>query len=140
MVVIKYDNARKYWLRLKTVDLDDGRLPETFINAFRKKDHIECQTLSLVKLNCRLSDASNEVIRRSDLMIQDLVNRLLQDIPHLFRICESIALIDMISAFTQLAATQNYVRPEITGTLGLESARHPILDKVSDFSGGEASY
>lgn len=105
-------------------------LPEVFINSVRKKDKSECQTLSLVKLNLRLPDTSNEVALRSDAFIHNLVKELRQEAPHLFRICESVALLDMISSFGQLATTRNYVRPEITGTLALKAARHPILDKV----------
>lgn len=96
----------------------------------RKKDKIECQTLSLVKLNLRLSDTSNEVVIRSDAVVQALLKELRHDAPHLFRVCESVALVDMISSFAQLATTQDYVRPEIGTTLALKSARHPVLDKV----------
>lgn len=97
----------------------------------KKKDNIECQTLDLVKLNLRLSDTSNEVVIRSDVVIQDLMKVLRQEVRHLFRVCESVALVDMICSFGQLATTRDYVQPEITGTLALKSARHPILDKVS---------
>lgn len=126
---LRYDNGRKYWLRLKAADFDDCPLPTDLIHAVRKKDKIECQTLSLVKLNLRLSDTSNEIIIRSDAVIQALVKELRQEAPHLFRVCESVALIDMISSFGQLATTRDYVRPDIGGTLALKSARHPVLDK-----------
>lgn len=96
----------------------------------RKKDKLECQTLDLVKLNLRLSDTSNEVVIRSDLVVAELIQKLRTEAPHMFRVCESIALVDMISAFGQLATTRDYVRPEITGTLALKAARHPILDTV----------
>ena len=132
--VLKYDNGRKYWLRLRAVDFEEETLPDILINTARKKDHIECQTLSLVKLNLRMSDTSNEVVIRSDAVIQGLLAELRDEVPHMFRICESVALADMIFAFGQLASTQNYVRPEITGTLALSSARHPVLDKVCWFT------
>lgn len=91
---------------------------------------MECQTLDLVKLNVRLSDTSNEVVIRSDAVIQGLMRDLRQASPQLFRVCESVALVDMISSFVQLATTRDYVRPEITDTLALKSARHPVLDRV----------
>ncbi|KAM0203013.1 hypothetical protein ACHAPI_001183 [Fusarium lateritium] len=126
---LRYDNGRKYWLRLRAADFDDRPIPELLINVVRKKDMIECQTLDLVKLNLRLSDTSNEVIIRSDSVVQDLLKELRHDVPHLFRVCESVALIDMISSFTQLATTRDYVRPDISSTLALKAARHPVLDK-----------
>lgn len=129
-VSLRYDNGRKYWLRLRAADFDDRPIPELLINMVRKKDMIECQTLDLVKLNLRLSDTTNEVVIRSDSVIQDLLKELRYDIPHLFRVCESVALIDMISSFAQLATTRDYVRPDISSTLALKAARHPVLDKV----------
>lgn len=128
---MKFDNGRKYWLRLKASDFDGHALPDVVINEVRKKDKIECQTMDLVKLNLRISDAANEVMLRSDSVIQDLLKELRHEATHLFRICESVALVDMVSSFGQLATTRDYVRPDITGTLALKSARHPILDKVS---------
>ncbi|KAK7427073.1 MutS protein msh4 [Neonectria magnoliae] len=126
---LRFDNGRKYWLRLRAADFDDRPLPDIFIHAVRKKDKIECQTLNLVKLNLRLSDTSNEVVIRSDAVIQALVKELRHEAPHLFRVCESVALVDMISSFGQLATTRDYVRPDISGTLALKAARHPVLDK-----------
>ena len=97
----------------------------------RKKDKIECQTLNLVKLNLRLSDTTNEVVIRSDAIVHKLVKDIREEASSLFRICESVALVDMLSSFGQLATTRDYVKPEITGTLALKAARHPILDKVN---------
>ncbi|KAH7189569.1 muts domain V-domain-containing protein [Fusarium flagelliforme] len=126
---LRYDNGRKYWLRLRAADFEDEPLPDVLINVVQKKDKIECQTLDLVKLNLRLHDTSSEVVLRSDCVIQELMKELQDDVPQLFRVCESIALVDMIASFAQLATTRDYVRPDISSTLALKGARHPVLDK-----------
>lgn len=132
-VSLKFDNGRKYWLRLRAADFENSSLPSIFVNVVRKKKNIECQTLDLVKLNVRLSDTSNEVVIRSDAVVRDLIHDLRQASPQLFRVCESVALLDMISSFAHVATTRGYVRPEIADTLAMKSARHPILDGVSVF-------
>jgi DNA mismatch repair protein MSH4 len=116
------------------VDLDLESVSQDFINVIWKKNHIECQTLDLVKLNRRLSDTSNEIIMRSDAVILELVKELRREVSPLFRVCESVALVDMIASFGQVTTTRDYVRPEIEETLALKSAKHPILDKVTRFS------
>ncbi|KAG9250345.1 muts domain V-domain-containing protein [Emericellopsis atlantica] len=126
---LKFDNGRKYWLRIKASDFDGGRLPDCFVNVVRKRDKIECQTLDLIKLNLRLSDTSNEVVIRSDAVIDELIADIRLAAPQFFRVCESVAMVDMISAFGQLATTRDYVKPEIAGTLALKAARHPIREK-----------
>ncbi|KAM6534151.1 MutS protein msh4 [Fusarium falciforme] len=129
---LKYDNGRKYWFRLRAADFEGRPLPDEFINVVRKKDKIECQTLALIKLNVRLADAAHEVVLRSDNIIQTLITDLRQEVPHLFRLCESIALVDMVSSFGQLATTRDYVRPELDTAMALKGARHPVLDKTMD--------
>ncbi|KAJ3466231.1 hypothetical protein MRS44_006889 [Fusarium solani] len=129
---LKYDNGRKYWFRLRAADFEGRSLPDEFVNVVRKKDKIECQTLALIKLNVRLADAAHEVVLRSDNIIQTLITDLRQEVPHLFRLCESIALVDMVSSFGQLATTRDYVRPEIDTAMALKGARHPVLDKTMD--------
>lgn len=79
----------------------------------------------------RLYDTSNEIIIRSDAIVQALVEEIRLETPHLFQVCESVALVDMICSFAKLSITHDYIRPEITNTLALRSARHPVLDKVS---------
>ncbi|KAL5092472.1 hypothetical protein Trisim1_001725 [Trichoderma cf. simile WF8] len=126
---LKFDNRRLYWFRIPTADLDKDIIRQDFINVIPKKNYMECQTLNLVKLNQRLLDTSNEIVMRSDAAVRDLVKELRRQVSPLFRICESIALVDMISSFGQITTTQDYVRPNIEDTLALKSARHPILDK-----------
>lgn len=110
--------------------LDDRELPEVFINIFRRKKKVECQTLELVKLNQKICDAHNEVIITSDRSIQELVDQVRTHLQPLFKISESIAMLDMMAAFAQLVTTQELVRPEITGTFAIKAGRHPIKEKV----------
>lgn len=91
---------------------------------------IECQTLVLVQLNHRINDSHNEAIMLSDKVVQELLDAFRIHVPNLFRVCESIALLDMIAAFGQSATTRDYVRPEVGDTLALKGARHPIFERV----------
>jgi DNA mismatch repair protein MSH4 len=127
---LKYDNGRMYWLRIKAANLDDEILPDIFINPVRKRQYFECQTLLLAQLNRRLSEVSDDVVMRSDSVIWDLVKQLQRNASHLFQVAESVALIDMLASFAHATTTYDYKRPEITGTLALRRAHHPILHKV----------
>lgn len=48
----------------------------------------------------------------------------------LFKICEGIAMLDMLSSFARLVTSQDYVRPQLTNTLAIKSGRHPIREKI----------
>jgi DNA mismatch repair protein MSH4 len=128
----KFDNARQFYLRLRAEELEQRDLPAVFINVFRKKDNIECQTLDLLKRNQKISDAHTEVILMSDKAVQALIADARQHMGSLFRICEGIAMLDMLASFAHLVTTQDYVRPQLSDTLAIKAGRHPIREKIQE--------
>ncbi len=126
---MKYDTARQYYIRIPTSELEERNLPDVFINSFRKKNVVECQTLDLLKLNQKIVDSHHEVLQMSDQSVQTLIDDVREDMTPLFKIAEAIALLDMIAAFAQLVTTQDYCRPELTQTLAIKSGRHPIRER-----------
>lgn len=85
--------------------------------------------MDLVKFNLKLTSVSNEISMRSSLVVESLSEDLAENIASLFRMCESVGIVDMVAAFAHLANTNDYVRPTFDGTLALKAARHPIYDK-----------
>lgn len=135
----RYDNARRYYLRIPESNLEGRVLPEILINCYRKKGFIECQTLDLVKLNQRIEDSHQEVVLMSDKTIETLIDDIRAEIQPLFRVSDSIAMLDMLAAFAQLVTTSDYVRPEITRCLAIKSGRHPVHEKVLISSHGRGN-
>ncbi|KAJ3573218.1 hypothetical protein NPX13_g4780 [Xylaria arbuscula] len=127
----KFDNRRKYWLRLERNEFEDRELPDTFINRIVRGRWVECQTLILVQLNNRITDSHNEAVMLSEKIIQQLLDNIREHVPELFRVCEGIALLDMVASFAQSATTRDYIRPEIGDTLALKGARNPICERLN---------
>ncbi|KAL8685427.1 MAG: hypothetical protein Q9224_005821 [Gallowayella concinna] len=127
---MRYDTARQYYIRVATSELEERPLPEVFINSFRKKNFVECQTLDLLKLNQKIIDSHHEVLQMSDRSVQELIDNVREGVAPLFKTCEAIALLDMIASFAQLVTLQDYCRPELTDTLAIKSGRHPIREKI----------
>lgn len=127
---LRYDTPRRYYLRILEIEFQDRDIPDVLVNRFRKKGYVECQTLDLVKLNQRIQDSHQEVVLMSDQTIGDLLEGVRSEIPALYRVCESIAMLDMLAAFAKLVTVQEYVRPEITSSLAIKAGRHPIHEKV----------
>ncbi|KAI0430231.1 DNA mismatch repair protein Msh4 [Xylaria sp. FL1042] len=130
-VEVKFDNRRKFWLRLEQIEFEDRQVPDVFINQIIRSRWIECQTLILVQLNNRITDSHNETVMLSEKIIQQLLDNIREHVPELFRVCEGIALLDMVTSFAHSATTRDYVRPEIGDTLALKSARNPICERVN---------
>lgn len=115
---------------MKAAEFEGRSIPDIFVNQVKKRGVIECQTLDLKKLNHRVYESAMEAINQSDKVIQELLDSIRLQVRDLFRVCEAVALLDMLAAFAQLATIKGYVRPELTGTLALKSAKHPLLDAV----------
>ncbi|RYP62431.1 hypothetical protein DL769_007303 [Monosporascus sp. CRB-8-3] len=108
---VRFDSLRQFWLRLRRSDFEDRALPDLLINVVQKGPWIECQTLILVQLNNRITDSHNEAVMLSDKVIQELMDGIRAHVPSLFRVCEGIALLDMIASFGQLVTTRDYLDP-----------------------------
>lgn len=63
--------------------------------------------------------------------MQALIEAVRDHASSLFKICESLAMLDMICSFAQLATSLNYARPEQSDTLAVQASRHPIKEKFS---------
>lgn len=127
---LKYDNLRQYYIQIPTSELEDRELPGVFATPLRRKKILECQTIELKKLNQKIVDSHNEVLRMSDGAVQDLIDAVREEIEPLFKSCDAIAMLDMLGSFAQLATTLDYCKPEITKTLAVKSGRHPIREKI----------
>ena len=126
----KFDNVRQFYLRLSASELEQRDLPAIFINVYRKKDIVECQTLDLLKRNQKIADAHTEVLIMSDKAVQELIGNVREHMSILFKMCEGIAMLDMLSSFAQVVTSQDYVRPQIADTLAIRAGRHPIREKI----------
>ena len=127
---MKYDTARQYFIRVPVSELEQRNLPDVFINVFRKKQIIECQTLDLLKLNQKIMDSHHEVLQMSDYSIQKLIEDVRAEVEPLFKISEAIAMLDVTSSFAHVVTTQDYCRPQLAQTLAIKSGRHPIREKI----------
>ena len=127
-VDLKFDPARHYYLKIADSEFDERPMPEVFVNVVRKKRIVECQTLDLMKMNQKIKDAHNEVISMSDRSIQELIEAIRSRIHPLFKISEAIGLLDMLTAFAQLATAQDYAKPELTQALAIKAGRHPLRE------------
>ena len=101
------------------------------INRVQKKVYVEYQTLKILKLNQRISDSAVDVVTQSDKVVSELLVEIRRFAPEMFKVCESIALLDVLAAFGQIVTTHDYVRPILSGNMAIKSARHPILERVS---------
>ena len=126
----KFDNSRQFYITFSVSELEDRDAPPEFINIYRKRNIVECQTLYLVKLNQKFTDAHHEVLLMSDRVVRQLIEDIRSEIEPLVRVSEGIAHLDMIASLAQVATVQDYCRPEFTSTLAIKNGRHPMREQI----------
>lgn len=67
---------------------------------------------------------------QSEKVVESLVKELRTQIPHLTRLCQAIGYLDMLASFAYLVSISDYCRPDMTSTVAMTSARHPIVEQV----------
>ncbi|OAL53212.1 hypothetical protein IQ07DRAFT_561832 [Pyrenochaeta sp. DS3sAY3a] len=127
---LKYENLRHFYLKVATSELEGRELPPVFTNVIHRKKNIECQTLELMKRNQKINVSHQEVILMSDQAVEGLIEEARSHMSVLFKICEAIALLDMVAAFAHLVTLNDYTKPHLSDTLGIEAGRHPIKEKI----------
>lgn len=119
------------------VDMSERQLMEQlprnhpFVSVVRIKNgkSLSLSTIQLKKLNRRLADSYHEIL----LLVADTVAHLCSvvrnEVAALYHLSEAIALLDMLLAFAQVAASRpGYTRPSFARSLVIKAGRHPLLD------------
>ena len=65
-----------------------------------------------------------------DQIVQNLIEDIRTNVGPLIKMSESIATVDMLAAFAQIATLQNYCKPSIGKTLAVKGSRHPLHEKI----------
>lgn len=120
------------------------------------------------KLNARLVDSMNEVCNMSETIVDELIKSITGLVASLNKVrmppkimplptstdnisllprddhsdeqvSEALSLLDMLVSFTNVAMTNNYVRPTIGDKIDIRNASHPILDRIDSVNAGSSS-
>lgn len=130
-----------YLLRTKLESSRMRDLPDYFTNVTRAKsgNGVTMTTLHLKKLNARLVDSMNEVCNMSETIVDELIKSITGLVASLNKVSEALSLLDMLVSFTNVAMTNNYVRPTIGDKIDIRNASHPILDRIDSVNAGSSS-
>ncbi|KAK4156649.1 muts domain V-domain-containing protein [Chaetomidium leptoderma] len=98
------------------------------VNGIRRKQHYDCQTLTLIQRSSQIQRHADIITAQSDRSVVELKKSLLEHSESLIELNEAIAVLDMLCSYAHLATSQNYVRPILSDNLVLKGARHPMIE------------
>ncbi|KAI8907003.1 muts-like protein 4, isoform CRA_a [Powellomyces hirtus] len=130
-IKVNFNPVVGFYLTATREQLAMRELPLEFINVETKKKLTTFTTLKLLSYNDRIQESLTEVYLMSDKIIEELIADIRKHAAILYKISESIALLDILVSFAHMCTVSDCVRPEFTETLAIKAGRHPIKETVS---------
>ncbi|KDR12561.1 MutS protein-like protein 4, partial [Zootermopsis nevadensis] len=110
--------------------ISESDLPPVFVQVHKNRNTLSFTTQELIQVDRRSKETLKEIIMLSNVVICDLLADIRSDIGCLFKLCEVIAELDMLTSFANLGSVSTYVRPQFGRVLDIRQSRHPILDFI----------
>ncbi|KAJ4440004.1 hypothetical protein ANN_08135 [Periplaneta americana] len=127
---VKYNLSWGYHIQLSDTKrrIDELHLPPVFVQVHKNRGTLSFTTEELIQLDRRSKESVKEIIEQSGVVICTLLADIREDIGCLFKLCEVVAELDMLTSFAISSSTHSYVRPKFDDILDVKQSRHPILD------------
>ena len=148
-ILMEIEAREKERTGIKTLRVRFNRVFGYYIevsNSFKDKvpeDYIRKQTLTtgeryiteeLKVLEEKILTSDEKALKLESTLYQRVVSALSNEIEHLKKIAESIALLDCLVSLATVAKERRYVRPKMLesgGKLAITDGRHPVVEAIS---------
>ncbi|KAL3088612.1 hypothetical protein niasHT_023230 [Heterodera trifolii] len=127
-----YSQSRGYHFALHANDPYSINLPSHCIQVVFNKASLTFTTRDLIKYNDRLLQSENEILHKSNLVLDQLIGSIREYIPALYKCTELVSLFDYYTALACYCSKVQTVRPSFGKELLVLRGRHPILDYRMD--------
>ncbi|XP_063795122.1 mutS protein homolog 4 isoform X3 [Pseudophryne corroboree] len=106
-------------------------LPAEFVKVTRVKNTYSFTTVDLMKMNERCDESLREIYHVSYLMVCKLLGEIYEHIHCLYKLSDTVSMLDMLLSFANVCTLSDYVRPEFTDTMAIKQGWHPILENIA---------
>ena len=129
---ISYNNVFGYYLEVRNTHKD--KVPEDWI---RKQTLVNAEryiTQELKDYEEKILGAEERISSLEQQIYQQVIMAIQKEIPHIQKSCGTLAQIDCLVGFAQLATGRNYCRPQMNEgyRLEIEQGRHPVIETLME--------
>uniref|UniRef100_A0A8D0GST3 MutS protein homolog 4 n=1 Tax=Sphenodon punctatus TaxID=8508 RepID=A0A8D0GST3_SPHPU len=128
-----FSSARGFFIQVNTecAALADGQFPSEFTKITKMKNVYSFTSADLIKMNERCQESLREIYHMTYLVACKLLSEIYEHIHCLYKLSDTVSMLDMLLSFAHACTLSDYVRPEFTDTLAIKQGWHPILEKIS---------
>lgn len=126
---IAFNNVFGYYIEVRNTH--KNKVPDNWI---RKQTLVNAEryiTEELKVYETKILGAEERILELESELFQELIHQVLKHIQTIQSNAQTIAQLDCILAFSQLAINNNYVRPMVDNSTEIEikNGRHPVIEK-----------
>ncbi len=128
---LKYNKLIGYYFEITKTQAASARLPEHFLRRQVLSTGERYSTEELAALENKLHSADEQIVRLERQLFEQLCRELEPYLELVLSLGRSLAELDVLSGFAELALRHNYVRPELLepgAALCIEEGRHPVVE------------
>uniref|UniRef100_A0A2R9BDR9 MutS homolog 4 n=1 Tax=Pan paniscus TaxID=9597 RepID=A0A2R9BDR9_PANPA len=128
-----FSSARGFFIQMTTdcIALPTDQLPSEFIKVSKVKNSYSFTSADLIKMNERCQESLREIYHMTYMIVCKLLSEIYEHIHCLYKLSDTVSMLDMLLSFAHACTLSDYVRPEFTDTLAIKQGWHPILEKIS---------
>ncbi|KAL4667919.1 hypothetical protein H8959_006608, partial [Pygathrix nigripes] len=128
-----FSSARGFFIQMTTdcLALPSDQLPSEFIKISKVKNSYSFTSADLIKMNERCQESLREIYHMTYMIVCKLLSEIYEHIHCLYKLSDTVSMLDMLLSFAHACTLSDYVRPEFTDTLAIKQGWHPILEKIS---------
>lgn len=128
-IKVSFNNVFGYYIEVRNTHKD--KVPEDWI---RKQTLVSAEryiTEELKEYENQILGAEEKILNLETQLFQELIQSLFTHLKSIQKSAITVAQLDVLSSFAQLAIENHYVHPQINDSLNLiiEDGRHPVIEK-----------
>jgi DNA mismatch repair protein MutS len=132
---IRHNNVLGYFVEVTAQHGDKLMAPPlnaTFIHRQTLAGQIRFTTSELGEIEAKIANAGDRALGLELEIFERLASMALEASDDLRNAAHAFARLDVATALAKLAVDDNYVRPEVDGSLGfaIEAGRHPVVEQA----------
>ncbi|MCP3474291.1 DNA mismatch repair protein MutS [Bradyrhizobium sp. CCGUVB1N3] len=132
---IRHNNVLGYFVEVTAQHGDklmSAPLNATFIHRQTLAGQVRFTTSELGEIEAKIANAGDRALGLELEIFERLCAKALEISEDLRAAAHGFALLDVATSLAKLAVDENYVRPEVDGSLGfaIEAGRHPVVEQA----------
>lgn len=127
---VAYNRVHGYYIEVSKAQAVN--IPDHYTRRQTLKNVERYITAELKQFEDRVLSAKERALSREKYLYEQLLQRLLDDLPTLQTLAQSIAELDVLVCFAYVAIEYDYVRPRLSTTPGIaiKQGRHAVIERI----------